>query len=314
LIVPTDLVDQVVADLRTTTGVAHLVRVPTGYSTPAGELVLCDVVREAGNGVIEWLQRLNVHHRGAITVETLDTVVSDAAAAAEAQAPGYAADALVWEEIEARARDDATLTTSYLVFMSIAAVIAGIGILLDSPVLIVGAMVVGPEYAPLSALCVAVVRRRAHPATEAAITLAVGLSIAAAVAFVATAVLRVTNVAPENYVLGERQLTAFISDPDALAAVVAVLAGVVGMLALTEGRGGTLIGVLVSVTTIPAVANMGVAAAYGEWTEVGGAAAQLAINVVGLVTAGVVTLAVQSRFTTRVRARRHAPSYGRAIR
>ena len=243
-------------------------RVPTTTSMPAGDLVFCDVVREAANGVIEWLQQLNVHHRGAITVETLDTVVSDAAAAAEAQAPGYAGDALVWEEIEARARDDAALTTSYLVFMSIAAVIAGIGILLDSPVLIVGAMVVGPEYAPLSALCVALVRSRARPAGEAALTLGVGLAVAAAVAFVATAILRVTNAAPENYVLGERQLTAFISHPDALAAVVAVLAGVVGMLALTEGRGGTLIGVLVSVTTIPAVGAMGVAAAYAEWAEV----------------------------------------------
>jgi uncharacterized hydrophobic protein (TIGR00271 family) len=308
LIVPTDLIDQIVQELGTTEGVAHLVRVPTGYSTPAGELVLCDVVREAGNAVIEWLQEMNVHHRGAITVDTLDTVVSDAAAAAEARAPGYAGDALVWEEIEARARDDATMTMSYLVFMSIAAVIAGIGILLDSPVLIVGAMVVGPEYAPLSALCVGLVRRRAHPAAEAAITLGIGLAVAAAVAFVATALFRATGAAPERYVLGERQLTAFISDPDALAVVVAVLAGVVGMLALTEGRSGTLIGVLVSVTTIPAVGNMGVAAAYGEWPEVRGAAAQLAINVTGLVVAGVITLAVQSQFTARTRARRDVES------
>jgi uncharacterized hydrophobic protein (TIGR00271 family) len=281
---------------------------------PTGELVLCDVVREAGNGVIEWLQEMNVHHRGAITVETIDAVVSDAAAAAEAQSPGYAGDALEWEEIEARARDDAALTTSYLVFMSIAAVIAGIGILLDSPVLIVGAMVVGPEYGPLSALCVAVVRKRGGPAGEAAITLGVGLAVAAGVAFVATAVLRVTHAAPENYALGERELTAFISHPDALAAVVAVLAGIVGMLALTEGRGGTLIGVLVSVTTIPAVGAIGVAAAYAEWAEVRGAATQLAINIVGLVIAGVVTLAVQSRFTGRVRVRRDLASYGRAMR
>lgn len=314
LIVPVDLVDQIVQELQATEGVAHLIRVPTTTSTPDGVLVLCDVVREAGNGVIEWLQEMNVHHRGAITVETLDTVVSDAAAAAEARAPGHAADALVWEEIEDRARDDATLTASYLVFMSIAAVIAGIGILLDSPVLIVGAMVVGPEYAPLSALCVAVVRTRARAAAEAASTLGVGLAVAAAVAFVATALLRATNAAPDSYDLGERELTAFISHPDSLAVVVAVLAGVVGMLALTEGRSGTLIGVLVSVTTIPAVANMGVAAAYGEWSEVGGAAAQLAINVVGLVTAGVVTLAVQSRFTGRVRTRRELPTYGRVVR
>jgi uncharacterized membrane protein len=80
-----------------------------------------------------------------------------------------------------------------------------------------------------------------------------------------------------------------------MAAVVAVLAGVVGMLSLTEARSGALIGVLVSVTTIPAVANVGVATAYREWNEVGGAALQLAINLTGLILAGAITLAVQGR-------------------
>ena len=79
--------------------------------------------------------------------------------------------------------------------------------------------------------------------------------------------------------------------------MVAVLAGIVGMLSLTEARSGALIGVLVSVTTIPAVANIGVATAYAEWSELGGASLQLLINVVGLVVAGIVTLSVQSRMT-----------------
>ena len=59
------------------------------------------------------------------------------------------------------------LTPSFLVFMSIATIIAGIGILLDAPILIVGAMVVGPEYGPSAALCVSIVRRRRRPALRA---------------------------------------------------------------------------------------------------------------------------------------------------
>jgi uncharacterized membrane protein len=108
---------------------------------------------------------------------------------------------------------------------------------------------------------------------------------------------RLGHLAPEGYHLGDRQLTSFIAHPDGMAVVVALLAGVVGMLSLTEARGGALIGVLVSVTTIPAVANVGVATAYGEWSEVGGAALQLVLNVTALVIAGVVTLAVQARTT-----------------
>ncbi len=76
-----------------------------------------------------------------------------------------------------------------------------------------------------------------------------------------------------------------------------MLAGVAGMLALTENRSGTLVGVLVSVTTIPAVANVGVAAAYGERAEVAGAAFQLGVNITGLVIAGAATLVVQDRLT-----------------
>jgi uncharacterized hydrophobic protein (TIGR00271 family) len=297
LIVPPDLAERVVDELRATPGVAHLVRIDGAECWPHGELVLCDVVREAANAVVERLQALGVHRAGAITIEPIEAVVSDAAEAADRHAPGHGGDALVWEEVEARARDEARLTGSFLVFMAIAAVIAGCGILLDSPVLIVGAMVVGPEYGPIAALCVAIVRRRRRPAGEAAATLATGLGVAAATTLVVMLLLRATNLAPDDYAVGSHELTAFISRPDGLSAVVAVLAGVVGMLALTEARSGTLIGVLVSVTTIPAVGNIGVATAYGQWTEVGGAAAQLALNLTALLVAGVATLATQARLT-----------------
>lgn len=305
LIVPPDRTDAVVAQLAATPGVVHLVRGTGSSSRPAGDVVLCDVAREAANDVVERLQDQGIHRDGAIVLTAIEVVVSDAAAAAEASTPGEGGDALVWEELEARVRDEAALTASFLIFMGIAATIAAIGILLDSAILVIGAMVVGPDYGPLAALCVALVRRRTRPAATAARTIIAGLGCGALAALVGTALLRATSLAPDVYDIGDRQLTAFISHPDGMAAVVAVLAGVVGMLALTEARSGALIGVLVSVTTIPAIGNMGAATAYGAWDEVGGAALQLAINVIGLVAAGVVTLLVQSRQTTRRGLPRH---------
>ena len=177
LIVPADLIDVVVEQLAATPGVVHLVRGTGSATRPDGEVVSCDVVRESANEVIERLQDHGVHRRGAIVVEALDMVVSDAAAAAEASSPGEGGDALVWEQLEARTRDEATLTVSFLVFMSIAATIAAIGILLDSPILVIGAMVVGPDYGPLAALCVALVRRRRHHALVAVRTLVAGVSL-----------------------------------------------------------------------------------------------------------------------------------------
>ena len=297
LIVPADLIEVVVEELAGAPGVVHLVRGSGSATQPDGEVVLCDVARESANEIIERLQDHGVHRKGAIVVEAVELVVSNEAAAAEANSPGEGGDALVWEQLEARTRDEATLTASFLVFMSIAATIAAIGILLDSPILVIGAMVVGPDYGPLAALCVALVRRRRRHAMAAVRTLAAGVLFAAVAALGATLLFRVTSIAPDGYDVGDRQLTAFIARPDALAAVVAVLAGVVGMLSLTQGRSNALVGVLVSVTTIPAIGNIGAAAAFGSWDDVGGAAAQLGINVSGLVIAGVVTLQVQARST-----------------
>lgn len=299
LIVPLALVGHVFERLVATPGVAHVVRFDRVDVHPPGVLILCDVAREAANEVVEWLQAQGVHHRGAISMEALEAVVSDEAERSAAEAPGEAGDALVWEELEARTRADSALTASFLVFMGVAAAIAGVGILLDAPILIVGAMAVGPEYGPLSGLCVAWVRRRRAAAATAVATLGIGLFAASVTALVATIAFRLTGLAPATYVLGDRELTAFISRPDGMAAVVAVLAGIVGMLSLTEARGGALVGVLVSVTTIPAAANIGVATAYGQWSEVGGAALQLGLNLVGLVLAGTTTLAVQARVTAR---------------
>lgn len=303
LTVPAERSAAIVEGLVSTPGVAHLAVVPGASTRPPGDLVLCDVAREAADGVIEWLQDQGVHRLGAITAGQVDTVVSDAAERADSAAPGHGSDALVWEELESAARVGAERTPSLLVLMAVATMIAGVGILLDSPVLIVGAMVVGPEYGPLSSLCVAVARLRWSRAATAASTLAAAVVVGMVATFVLAAALRITEVAPDGYDLTDRQLTAFISHPDALAAVVAVLAGVAGMLSLSEARSGTLVGVLVSVTTIPAIANIAVAAAYGESSEVWGAALQLLINFTGLVVAGIATLVAQTQLTRRWRTR-----------
>jgi uncharacterized membrane protein len=83
--------------------------------------------------------------------------------------------------------------------------------------------------------------------------------------------------------------------------IVALLAGVAGMLSLTTTKSSVLVGVLISVTTVPAAANVGVAAAVGRWDECLGAATQLAVNLVSLLLAGVATLTIQRQVWHRWR-------------
>jgi uncharacterized hydrophobic protein (TIGR00271 family) len=102
----------------------------------------------------------------------------------------------------------------------------------------------------------------------------------------------------------EHEFTRFISNPDFLSFFVAFVAGSAGVLSLTAAKSGALVGVLISVTTIPAASNVGVAAAYGQWGDAKGAAIQLAINLSGIVASGLLTLFVQRRYYV-MRRRRH---------
>jgi uncharacterized hydrophobic protein (TIGR00271 family) len=260
---------------------------------PEGDLILCDIAREDASVIIDDLKDMGIPERGSIAVELIDSSISKVATAAEKAAHGLPSDAVVWEEVEARTSEQTELSISFTIFMVAAMQIAAVGIVLDQPILIVGAMVVGPEFGPLAAMCVALVRRQRRLARRSLHALAVGFPVGTLGALLATLALIAVDAFPDSY--GTHEFTDFISNPDFLSFFVAVVAGSAGMLSLTTAKSGALIGVLVSVTTIPAASNVGVAAAYGEWDTAAGAAAQLGINLGGIVVAGVVTLYIQNR-------------------
>ena len=91
--------------------------------------------------------------------------------------------------------------------------------------------------------------------------------------------------------------------------MVAVLAGIVGVVSLTESRVSTPIGVFISVTTIPAAADIALSAAYASWTEAWGSALQLLLNVVILIAIGALVLRLQ-RIIWRTRSRAEQPEAG----
>jgi uncharacterized hydrophobic protein (TIGR00271 family) len=293
VVTPPDLTEQVVSLLCGSAAVTNVVGLPGAARKPEGDVILCDIAREDASVIIGDLKDLGVHERGSIAVELIDSSISDVATAAEKAAHGLPSDAVVWEEVEARTSEQTELSISFTIFMIAAMQIAAVGIVLDQPILIVGAMVVGPEFGPLAAMCVALVRRQRRLAGRSLKALAVGFPVGTAGALLTTLVLVAVDAFPDAY--GTHEFTDFISNPDFLSFFVAVVAGAAGMLSLTTAKSGALIGVLVSVTTIPAASNVGVAAAYGEWDTATGAAAQLGINLGGIVAAGVVTLYLQNR-------------------
>jgi uncharacterized hydrophobic protein (TIGR00271 family) len=272
--------------------VVNVLKLPGTAYDPEGDLVEFDVAREGANSVLADLRALGLKETGGISVEQLDLSISSAAEAAERAAPGDPEDAVVWEELAARTATETRMNWSYFAFLALAVQIAAIGALLDQPILIVGAMVLGPDFGPVAAMCFGALQRNLRLIGSAAVTLAAGFAVAVAVTLACAVVSRLLGWI-EPTMLDDRPLTSFIIHPDRWSFVVAVLAGVAGILSMTARKSSALVGVFISVTTVPAAGNIAVAIALAHWDEVGASLVQLGVNLAGMIVAGIATLFIQ---------------------
>ncbi|MFE1754479.1 DUF389 domain-containing protein [Streptomyces anandii] len=303
LITPADRTDDVVRLIEKTVGTTHLVVLRGAARNPAGDVVMCDVAREAGDELLSALQELGVDRTGSIAVENIDLSLSKRAEKAEEEAPGEAADAVLWEHLTDATHEESTLSVTYLAFITLATMIAACGVLLDNAVLIVGAMAVGPEFGPLAGVSTALVQRAPRLALRSLVALLVGFALAMAVTVGFSLFMDAVGLFSKDKLEGARPNTSFVYAPDAFSFVVAVLAGAAGTLSLTSAKSGALVGVAISVTTVPAAANAAVALAYGDTRQTWGSTEQLLLNLLGIVLAGTLTLLAQKWFWARQRER-----------
>ncbi|MEV6567026.1 DUF389 domain-containing protein [Streptomyces kronopolitis] len=306
LIVPADRTPAVLRLLEDTVGTTHLIVLPGAARDPRGDVVLCDVAREAGDGLLADLRALGIDESGSIAVEDVALSLSRHADRAERDAPGEGADAVLWESLTEATHEESTLSVTYLAFLTLATMIAACGVVLDNAVLIVGAMAVGPEFGPVAGICTAMVRRAPRLAWRSVVALVVGFAVAMLATVGFTHLMDAVGLFHLTDLDAARPNTNFIYRPDWFSFVVAVLAGCAGVLSLTSAKSGALVGVAISVTTVPAAANAAVALGYGAYGQAWHSMEQLLLNLVGIVLAGVLTLLAQKAVWARARRRERA--------
>jgi len=292
---PTDVTPRLAEWLTNNSGVVNLMVLEGVARNPDGDALQFDVITAEANRVLDELRGLELDRRGSIVIENIDTSISELAAQAERREPSKANFAPIWEEAEARIRERGTYRPSWFILLAIAGIIGAVGILTNSQILVVGAMVVGPEYGGMIGVALGIDQRDRAPIRRGLNALLFGFALAIAVTLVFSLVIRGFDLQPRAFEVGIRPVSDLIDSPNAFSIIVAVLAGIVGVVSLTEARASTLIGVFVSVTTIPAAADVGLSIAFGEWSEAGGAFLQLLVNVVILIVVGAIGLAVQRR-------------------
>ncbi|AZI59639.1 DUF389 domain-containing protein [Nakamurella antarctica] len=281
--------------------ITNLVVLRGAAQRPPGDVVLCDVTREAVQDLLTWLRSEGIYEAGSVTLTHVDAAPSPNHSATEVAAVGAPDDAIIFDQVLDTAYNEARGSWAYYVFFSLATLLAAVAVITDSSVLVVGAMVVGPEFGLIAAIAIGAVMGRYALMSRALWLLLKGFAVAIVVTTTAGLLARWIGWISEATVAAPRPLTGFIWSPDKWSAVVAVLAGCAGVLSHTAGKSTALVGVFISVTTVPAAGDFALSLAVWETGHLGGAAAQLGINLLGLIGAGILTLLLQRTLWSRVR-------------
>jgi uncharacterized hydrophobic protein (TIGR00271 family) len=280
-------------------GVLNLVVLPAAARGPKGDALQFDVITAEANQVLNRLRSLEVDRDGSIMIHAVETSISDTAARVEGREPPGKDFSPVWEQVDARMRAMGTYPLSWFVLLTIAGLIATVGIITNSQILIVGAMIVGPEYGAILSVALGINKGDKARIRKGLLVLCVGFLVAIVACLLFGLIINGFNLQDQAFSHGTRPVSDLINSPNGYSVVIAVLAGIVGVVSLAEARASTLVGVFVSITTIPAAADVGLSLAFGLWGEAWGSFVQLLVNVVILIVVGALTLAFERSFWSR---------------
>ncbi len=199
-------------------------------------------------------------------------------------------DRIAREELTASASDLAPSTRTYVVMTVVSALIATAGLLLDSPAVVVGSMVIAPLVGPAMAASVGTVVNDQDLFARGVRLQVVGLVLAVVTAAAFAVFVRYTNLIPPlSDVTTVPEIRERVA-PDFLSLVVALGAGTAGVVSLTSGVSTALVGVMIAVALIPPAATVGVGLAWGAPLVSLGSGVLLLVNVLSINLAALVVL------------------------
>ncbi len=203
---------------------------------------------------------------------------------------GSVGDRLSRQELQTRA---AGLTPSFPVYAMmtfISAIVATSGLLLDSPAVVVGSMVIAPLIGPALAASVGTVIADTELRSTGLIYQFSGLGIAVLGSIMLAGLVRIVGLEPAGIdIVAIAELEERVA-PNLLALVIALGAGVAGILSLTRELSEAIVGVMIAAALIPPAAAVGIALAWGMYGAAAGALILTLVNTLSINFAALVTL------------------------
>ncbi|WP_297885125.1 TIGR00341 family protein [uncultured Halorubrum sp.] len=194
------------------------------------------------------------------------------------------------EELQAKADDLASGLGTYVLMTVISAVIATAGLLLDSPATVVGSMVIAPLIGPAMSAAIGTVVDDEALFRRGVRMQVLGVVVAVLAATLFAFALRSLALVPPGLDPLELAEVSERLAPNVLVLVVAVGAGVAGIVSLMTGVSATLVGVMIAVALIPPAAAVGIGIAFRIPRLVLGAGIIVAVNVLSINLSALVML------------------------
>ncbi|HXZ66169.1 MAG TPA: DUF389 domain-containing protein, partial [Streptosporangiaceae bacterium] len=243
---PPSLTDRLTRALAADPGVVNLLTLPAVASCPDGDAVQFDLMSQSANQVLQRLVDLGLDRTSSVMIEQIDAAIADPAAHPGWRPSRHGERTPVWRVVEARIREDAEYAPSFFALLVFAGLIGASGILTNSQILIVGAMVVGPEYSAIAAVALGLDRRDGTAVRTGLLVLGTGFVLAIVVTLLFALCIRASGRTPEAFLHGLRPVSDLINSPNLFSVVVAVVAALVGVVSMTLAKAGALIGVFIS--------------------------------------------------------------------
>ncbi|MDB2223342.1 TIGR00341 family protein [Halorubrum ezzemoulense] len=243
--------------------------------------------------VLDRLREAGIDESTYTVIVAAETVISRRFEALEEE---YEADAersgdrISREELQAKADDLASGLGTYVLMTVISSVIATAGLLLDSPATVVGSMVIAPLIGPAMSAAIGTVVDDEALFRRGVRMQVIGVAVAVIAATAFAFALRSLALVPPGLDPLELAEVSERLAPNVLVLVVAVGAGIAGIVSLMTGVSATLVGVMIAVALIPPAAAVGIGIAFRIPRLVIGAGVIVAVNVLSINLSALVML------------------------
>jgi uncharacterized hydrophobic protein (TIGR00341 family) len=240
--------------------------------------------------VLDTLRDAGIERDAYTVVLNAETVVSERFEALEERyAEEKDEDRIAREELEARAEELAPSVRTYAIMTVVSVVIATAGLLLDSPSVVVGSMVIAPLIGPAMATTVGTVLDDRDLFLRGLKLQVLGFSLAIVTAALFALFVRYVHLVPPGIeILAIEEIGERVT-PDFLSLAIALGAGVAGALSLRSGVSASLVGVMIAVALVPPAAAVGIGIAWGAPTVIVGSGVLVLVNAISINLAALAT-------------------------